>query len=213
MIEAISGVRSSRSPPRLQADHRRPHQIKVPRDAGTCTKCPMEVRIQSADGPWRCQVRLRRETDENGKPLPSIQETTFGGPVGESQLVEAILQRAQLAILNPSVRDSTKFVSLDLKSIGDGLLLGSKKQLDFSSNLSASTSLGRTGRIWRLSTFQCVHGFGLAAEMAFLTPPGSQGIVANGEQRTIELVKSLVTKYIKGNSLILVALTIGGESP
>ena len=144
MIEAISGVRSSRSPPRLQADHRRPHQIKVPRDAGTCTKCPMEVRIQSADGPWRCQVRLRRETDENGKPLPSIQETTFGGPVGESQLVEAILKRAQLAILNPSVRDSTKFVSLDLKSIGDGLLLGSKKQLDFSSNLSASTSLGRT---------------------------------------------------------------------
>lgn len=35
-------------------------------------------------------------------------------------------------------------------------------------------------------------------------------IVANGEQRMIDLVRELVVKYIKGKCLILVALTIGG---
>lgn len=110
--------------------------MKVPRDSGTCTKCPMEVRIQSADGPWRCQIRLRRETDEHGVPLPSVRETAFGNPISDSYLIEAMLKRAQLAILNPSVEDSTKFVSLDLASVTEhSSLLGSTKQLDFSSNV------------------------------------------------------------------------------
>ena len=36
------------------------------------------------------------------------------------------------------------------------------------------------------------------------------GIVSNKDPRTIELVKELVLKHIRGNCLILVALTIGG---
>lgn len=38
-----------------------------------------------------------------------------------------------------------------------------------------------------------------------------QGLIANGDQQLIDLVHNLVVKYIKGNCLILVALTVGGQ--
>ncbi|GAA6022072.1 hypothetical protein JCM10207_001039 [Rhodosporidiobolus poonsookiae] len=45
--------------------------IKVLRDAGTCTRCPMEVRLRCVDTPWSCRISLRFERDADNKPVES----------------------------------------------------------------------------------------------------------------------------------------------
>ncbi|KAG0664588.1 hypothetical protein C6P46_001184 [Rhodotorula mucilaginosa] len=52
--------------------------IKVPRDAGTCTRCPMEIRLRSSPDPWSCRVSLRFETDAENRPIETIREIPFG---------------------------------------------------------------------------------------------------------------------------------------
>ena len=93
----------------------------------------MECRLQNSAGPWRCQILLRKEYHIRGNALPEIREEIFGDIIYNKSKVEEMLTRAQLAILNPSV-DSRQFVSYD---IGDKTFppLGSKKQLQFSSNV------------------------------------------------------------------------------
>jgi GTPase SAR1 family protein len=81
LIEAISG-------------------IKVPRAAGTCTRCPMEVILLKGHPSvqWRAKLSLRIEQcDIDGQQLGVFEfgETT------EPNEVTLLLQRAQLAILNP----------------------------------------------------------------------------------------------------------------
>jgi hypothetical protein len=68
-------------------------QIRVPRAAGTCTRCPMEIRLRQG-GPWTCRVSVRFEIAGNQRTDPF--DTT-----NEKHQVEKILRRAQLAILNP----------------------------------------------------------------------------------------------------------------
>jgi len=120
----------------------RPHtlrsQVTLPRDAGTCTRCPFEVRLQHSDGPWYCKISLRFEVGEDGRPLDKISEIAFGEILHSPEGVEAALRRAQLAILNGSVApaDWAKASDADVKKAKEGsLVLGSKKQLSFSTNL------------------------------------------------------------------------------
>lgn len=95
----------------------------------------MEVRLQSSHDPWWCQVFCRFEVDTYGKPLPAVREVTFGPRITDPDKVEGVLKRAQLAILNPSVLDATKFVELTLPLEEGTLPLGSTEQLEFSPNL------------------------------------------------------------------------------
>ncbi|KAI5479945.1 hypothetical protein MNV49_002235 [Pseudohyphozyma bogoriensis] len=137
-------------------------------------------------------VSLRFETDQHGQPLPKVREIPFGPPLSNADTVEATLRRAQLAILNPSVGNPVKFVELDFEEVEEGVLLfGSEEQLQFSSNVVCVDISGPE-----------------VTDLAFVDLPG---MVANAEQATIDLVKNLVIKYIKGNCLILVALTIGDD--
>jgi len=98
----------------------------------------MECRLtqSSAGSKWQCQVKLRIEFDnETHVRLPRISEEKFGDMVYDPALLEDMLRRAQLAILNPSV-SAKSFVKFDFTSIPDGdLPLGSKKQLQFSKNV------------------------------------------------------------------------------
>ncbi|KAF9494431.1 hypothetical protein BDN71DRAFT_1393285 [Pleurotus eryngii] len=66
--------------------------ICVPRDAGTCTRCPMECIMHSTTGAWRCSISLRQEGGTT---------TTFSPEVTDRASVELWLRRAQVASLCP----------------------------------------------------------------------------------------------------------------
>ncbi|KAK4703407.1 protein mago nashi, partial [Phenoliferia sp. Uapishka_3] len=160
--------------------------IKVPRDSGTCTRCPMEVRLRhatSSESEWRCQVSLRFELDASGKAAKDIKETPFGELINDPSEVEDVIRRAQLAILNPLI-EPTKFLDENLPS-------ASNTQLEFSTNLICVDITGPE-----------------VTDSAFVDLPG---LISNGKPELIRLVHDLVVKYIKGNCLILVALTIGDD--
>lgn len=78
-------------------------RIKVPRDPDSCTRCPIEIRLNETSPPdsdWRCNVSLQRQEAANGeRSLMHFESTT------EADKVESILRRAQLAILNPEQVD------------------------------------------------------------------------------------------------------------
>lgn len=93
----------------------------------------MECRLQNVPGPWRCQVLLRYERDEHGNRLDEVREEKFGQILTDRSLLEDMLRRAQLAILNPSVQ-AKRFVDYDL-SDDSSLPLGSERQLQFSCNV------------------------------------------------------------------------------
>lgn len=95
----------------------------------------MECRLTQSEEGWKCQVSLRIEfNDETGKRLPDVREKLFGPIVTDPTLLEDVLRRAQLAIINPSV-DHTKFVDFDVHRSGPNPPLGSAKQLQFSRNV------------------------------------------------------------------------------
>lgn len=75
-------------------------EINVPRDSGTCTRCPMEVRLRGPDTKqWTCTVSLKFEHDvpETARDPCFPFATTH-----DKQDVEQILRFAQWMILNPN---------------------------------------------------------------------------------------------------------------
>ncbi|GAA5832477.1 hypothetical protein JCM5353_003251 [Sporobolomyces roseus] len=169
--------------------------IKVPRDAGTCTRCPFEVRLQHSDDPWYCKISLRFETGDDGRPLETIREIPFGDLLRTLDGVESALRRAQLAILNPSVsaNDWAKASDADVQKAKEGTLaLGSKKQFSFSTNLVCIDISGPE-----------------VTDLAFLDLPGIISNVEEGEDpANIDLIKGMVDKVIEGNCLILLTLSM-----
>ena len=69
-------------------------EIGVPRSVGTCTRCPMEVRLRTAvtPGQWTCNVSVQLKEPKYG----------FFDITNTREKVESILRRAQLASLNPN---------------------------------------------------------------------------------------------------------------
>ncbi|GAA6061393.1 hypothetical protein JCM10212_000653 [Sporobolomyces blumeae] len=169
--------------------------IKVPRDAGTCTRCPFEVRLRHSSDAWYCRILLRFETDSDGGPLDTIREIPFGDVIRDPVHVEGRLRRAQLAILNPSVApkdfaDATEAVVREAKE--GKTVLGSTEQLSFSTNLVCIDIVGPD-----------------VTDLAFLDLPGIISNVDEGEDPgNIDLIRNLVTKTITGNCLILLTLSM-----
>jgi GTPase SAR1 family protein len=88
-------------------------QIGLPRDVGTCTRCPMEVRLYEGEEGWSCTVSLRRFNAKGAARTELFDKTT------NRKDVELILRRAQLAILNQD-KPVEDFVHLDVASYGTG---------------------------------------------------------------------------------------------
>jgi GTPase SAR1 family protein len=85
-------------------------QIKVPRAQGTCTRCPMEVRLRRGDPEsWKCEVSLRYEHCEVTGQI--LQSNLKFGKTNEKEEVTGLLRRAQLAILHPR-KSLADFVNL-----------------------------------------------------------------------------------------------------
>ena len=165
-------------------------QIQVPRDAGTCTRCPMECRLVSSPGPWTCRLSIRWEFDDEGKPLGKVEESSFGMPITNKDDVELSLRRAQAAVLNPEFPPSF-FVSISEHDLA-AVMLNNDKTLRFSRNVLCVDISGPD-----------------LTDLAFVDLPG---IIQNAPKKMVTLVEDLVLSHIQGNCLILVALPMTGLS-
>ena len=104
-------------------------QITVPRDAGTCTRCPFECRMTHSETPWTCQISIRHEFLADGSRSPEVHEVKFGDTITDKGAVELMLRRAQAAVLNQQ-KDFHEFITMsarELKHFGGN-------QLQFSRN-------------------------------------------------------------------------------
>ncbi|KAI0363545.1 hypothetical protein BV20DRAFT_1031177 [Pilatotrama ljubarskyi] len=158
--------------------------ISVPRDAGTCTRCPMECRLSHSPR-WSCQVKIRYEYDENGDRCEEVKEVDFGIRLVDKTHVEPLLRRAQSAALNPDV---------PMEEFLDGRYAKrakTKNRLQFSKNVVCVELTGPD-----------------LVDLSFVDLPG---IVQNAEPEIVQLVEDMVNSYIQGNSLILVTLPMSDD--
>ena len=87
--------------------------IPLPRDKGTCTRCPTELRLATAVNgeSWKALVKLRYEYDYPpqqdgtfGPPVPkaAVHEVTFGDKITDKYRLPDMIKAAMKALLNPS---------------------------------------------------------------------------------------------------------------
>jgi hypothetical protein len=90
--------------------------IKTPRSTGTCTRCPLFIKLESLpnpDAPWTARVTLRRLFNYDGKKgrsperrfpgwLPKAQpEDVAFAVINDPNKLEDTIRRAQSAIISP----------------------------------------------------------------------------------------------------------------
>ncbi|KAH7912598.1 P-loop containing nucleoside triphosphate hydrolase protein [Hygrophoropsis aurantiaca] len=155
--------------------------ITVPRDAGTCTRCPMECRMSSSENPWSCRISIRWEYDENNNQMKDVTEVPFGEVITNKDEVEIALRCAQAAVLHPAT-PATQFQGLK----GEELERFKGKSLPFSRNVVCVDLEGPD-----------------LTDLSFIDLPG---IIQNADAGIVNLVEDLVISHIKGNTIILVAL-------
>ncbi|OCH87803.1 hypothetical protein OBBRIDRAFT_827487 [Obba rivulosa] len=163
--------------------------ITVPRDAGTCTRCPMELRLSSSSDPWSCQISLRWEYGLNGRRNDEIKEVLFGDQLTDKSDVELALRRAQAAILNPDI-PSAQFLSMSAEELRNNFTPEASSLL-FSRNVVCIDLIGPE-----------------LTDLSFIDLPG---IIQNAEPEVVKLVEDLVRSHIKGHCLILVTLPMSDD--
>lgn len=93
----------------------------------------------------QCQISLRFEIDEDGESVNDVTEIPFGKEILDPSLVQVVLRKAQLAILNPKV-DASAILAYDserMEEIAAGAALNpNHKSLSFSSNVIVIDILG-----------------------------------------------------------------------
>ncbi len=138
----------------------------------------MECRLVNSKDPWRCQIRLRIEKDENGQQLPTNKkEEPFGPPITNPEDLEEMIRRAQLAILNPSV-PAEDFVDFDTSLLTSGKPpLGSRKQLQFSSNVVCLDLSGPD-----------------LTDLSFIDLPGRLGRITEGGHLTLVTLRNYIER-------------------
>ncbi|KAK7043329.1 P-loop containing nucleoside triphosphate hydrolase protein [Favolaschia claudopus] len=159
--------------------------ITLPRATGTCTRCPTECRLARSDNPWSCVVELHSITDKNGEALGQSRNEAFGDPIFDKSEVEDRIRRAQRAILNPS-KSARIFLNDDFDD--------ETTEISFSRNYISLQ----------------ISGPGVA-DLSFVDLPGLIASSRGGNDREIEMVKSLVTSYIEKSSCVIL-LTVACET-
>ncbi|KAG2078691.1 hypothetical protein BDR04DRAFT_1087206 [Suillus decipiens] len=160
--------------------------INVPRDSGTCTRCPMECTMSSHATSWSCTITLRMGFDNNGRDLQKTITVPFGRTITDRNEVEVWLRRAQSAILNPNVPSS----AFHTKTIEE--LRSTKNTLKFSRNV-VCVSIEDPD----------------ATDLSFYDLPG---LIQNEEAETVALVKSLAEHYTKKeNTIILTTIPMSDD--
>ncbi|KAG2113562.1 P-loop containing nucleoside triphosphate hydrolase protein [Suillus discolor] len=160
--------------------------INVPRDSGTCTRCPMECTMSSHATSWSCSITLRLSFDSSGKDMAKTVTVPFGRTITDRNEVEVWLRRAQSAILNPNLPSS----SFHTKTIEE--LRSTKNTLKFSRNV-VCVSIEDPD----------------ATDLSFYDLPG---LIQNEEAETVALVKGLAEHYTKKkNTIILTTIPMSDD--
>ena len=171
--------------------------IKIPRADGACTRCPLEINMTETnlDDEWRCKVFLTLTYDHDKKYTKASQNITQQRPLGpwikklsiEREFGETnnkdevldLVQRAQLAVLNPHQNPSS-FMAKDIPA--------QSSPEKFSPNTV------------RLD----IQGPGYC-NLSFVDLPG---IIKNTENREesflVELVQNLTKEYVNMKNCILI---------
>ncbi|KAF3933705.1 Dynamin-1 [Dactylella cylindrospora] len=180
LIEAISGIR-------------------VPRYAGTCTRCPLEITLTEdpfPNAPWQCKISLRFHKRYNrksrGDPWVDMpHEQVHFLNLDDPDHVEPSLVRAQLAILNPS-KQWGEYVDRPVDLCGS-----TTTEVPFSPNVICME----------------ITGNGIP-NLSFIDLPGIIQVTERREEEyLIKLVRNLVESYIKQEDcLILLAMTMKDDA-
>ncbi|PCH34569.1 nucleoside triphosphate hydrolase protein [Wolfiporia cocos MD-104 SS10] len=162
--------------------------INVPRDSGTCTRCPMECTIEaSSDNTWSCQVSLRRSTRDLSGSLEygTTHELQFSPLLLSKNDVEIWLRRAQTAILSPHVSETT-FKDMDYEQLKD--------------HTESDPHILKFSKDIVVVDIQDPEGMALS----FVDVPG---LIQNEEDEIINVVQTLVEEQIQPeNAIILVTI-------
>ncbi|KAK4579939.1 hypothetical protein LTR86_000140 [Recurvomyces mirabilis] len=169
--------------------------ITVPRDQGTCTRCPFQITTSAvrgsgpASGGWSCSIGLQYRYIYNpdaryGRNRNELDRWTeqelYVEPfitIEDKGQLEDMLRRAQHAIVNPS-----------------------RNPRDFRSGpYSETIEVGFSPNIVSLQ----IQGPGLS-ELSFFDLPGAINVEPNGEDHLVVLVEKLLRSYLRQpNTLIL----------
>ncbi|KAF8833698.1 hypothetical protein BDN67DRAFT_985847 [Paxillus ammoniavirescens] len=98
LVEAVSGV-------------------NVPRDSGTCTRCPMECTMSSSAKTWSSTIKLRFDYDSSGRPLVRSKEVAFGAPITERDDLRLNICSCSLPKLKQDVEQLLAFCLEDLGAL------------------------------------------------------------------------------------------------
>lgn len=177
----------------------------------------MECRLKNSTKAWNCQVRLRRKRDTDldatSAGLDSktnAREENFGPLLTNKTDLEHLIRRAQLAILNPGSPIS-QFVQMTEEEVEERTS-GNDSQLQFSQDV---VCLDITGpEVTNLSFIDLpgkrslMQGFSSPFIYSMLIL--DVGIIAFDSEENVTLVEDMVKDHIKGNTLILLAITMKG---
>ncbi|KAI5884833.1 uncharacterized protein SCHCODRAFT_02521978 [Schizophyllum commune H4-8] len=160
--------------------------IDVPRDSGTCTRCPMECRLFSGATTWSCLISLRFDHDAKGHRIDPVTEA-YSPVLIDKADVELWIRRAQATILSP--HRSKEFFK---NKSADEIRFEDPSRLKFSKN-AILVNLKDPGY----------------TDMAFVDLPG---LIQNEDKELIDTVHELVVERIQGkNTIILVAVPMSDD--
>ncbi|KAF9444432.1 hypothetical protein P691DRAFT_763392 [Macrolepiota fuliginosa MF-IS2] len=164
--------------------------ITVPRDSGTCTRCPMECTMTSLGTSWTCTISLRYEggiEDARGGSRPQ----RFGpADITNKRDVELWLRRAQAAVLSTD----TDKAQWETKSADE---------------IKQAIRAGAGMRMFTEDTIVVDIQDKDVTDLSFVDLPG---LIQNSDEQSIELIKSLVRRHVAGeNTLILVTMPVSDD--
>ncbi|KAH9901115.1 P-loop containing nucleoside triphosphate hydrolase protein [Cubamyces lactineus] len=154
--------------------------INVPRDSGTCTRCPMECTILTTKFRWSCTISLR-VTDHGREGEPTLYP--FSPKLTAQGDVELWIRRAQAAVLCPHLRRAsfTDKSYDELKVIADHNL--DPAVLKFTQSVVVIDIEDPRG-----------------ADLSFVDLPG---LVQNEDDDVILMVQNMVKDYIQRESTVI----------
>ncbi|KAJ7641667.1 P-loop containing nucleoside triphosphate hydrolase protein [Roridomyces roridus] len=163
--------------------------INVPRDSGTCTRCPMECTMSGESDSWSCQISLRFDYKQDGSKYATPETHAFGSILTDKTAVELWLRRAQAAILHPHIQYQNFYTKTEdqLKNPP-----ADDRRLSFSKN-AVLVEL-------RDSTL---------TDLGFVDLPG---LIQNDAPEAIRVVRDLtVSRITARKTLILVTIPMSGK--
>ncbi|KAJ9074625.1 hypothetical protein DSO57_1004427 [Entomophthora muscae] len=163
--------------------------IKLPRSDGTCTRCPMELRLSDSPAAWNCTISIQRNYDADGNSLNMPSEVLFMDNLSNPDDVELQVRRAQKAILNPSQNTATfRDHRFDDTSSDARIRDTENNELKFTANTV------------------CLKITGASANLTLVDLPGIIRTTENAaEAGFIAMVEGMVKNYVKNPRALIIA--------